>query len=117
MQKNIVQKLEFKELKMCEKKSNKWNSFNTGDLLSIVMVSSTDNKKRTNFIGLCIAKFNRSIRSTFIVRNILSNEGVEFTVPFHSPLVKSIQIINKKKTRASKLYYARKYSSIKINKL
>lgn len=110
---NCIQK---KEEGISNKDFELFKSFHTGDLLSITMLASIENKRRINFLGLCIAKKNKGVNSSFLIRNIISNEGVEFNIPFYSPLLKNIQIVNKKKTRASKLYYVRRYSNLKINK-
>jgi ribosomal protein L19 len=113
MKQNLLLKIDEKELKH-HPVFFSWNSFSTGDLLSIVMLSSMDNKRKTNFLGLCISKKNKGLSSNFTLRNVISNEGVEFTIPYYSPLLKSISILNRKKTRASKLYYVRKFPNLKV---
>jgi large subunit ribosomal protein L19 len=57
-----------------------------------------------------IAKRNRGLRSSFIVRKISSGEGVERTFQTHSPLIASIEVKRKGDVRRAKLYYLRERS-------
>jgi len=57
--------------------------------------------------GVCIAKKNRGINSTFTVRKISFGEGVERLFPVHSPNVESVEVIRSGKVRRAKLYYLR----------
>ena len=59
------------------------------------------------FEGVCIAKKNRSINSSFKVRKISFGEGVERTFALYSPNLDSIKIIRSGKVRRAKLYYLR----------
>tara|TARA_Y100000741_G_C17953914_1_gene436933 strand:+ start:62 stop:568 length:507 start_codon:yes stop_codon:yes gene_type:complete len=66
--------------------------------------------KRTriqNFEGVCIAKKNRNINSSFTVRKISFGEGVERTFALYSPVVGSIKVVRSGKVRRAKLYYLR----------
>ncbi len=66
--------------------------------------------KRTriqNFEGVCIAKKNRDINSSFTVRKISFGEGVERTFALYSPVVGSIKVIRSGKVKRAKLYYLR----------
>merc|ERR1712093_939895 len=60
-----------------------------------------------NFEGVCIAKKNRDINSSFAVRKISFGEGVERTFALYSPIVSSIKIIRSGKVKRAKLYYLR----------
>ena len=59
------------------------------------------------FEGVCIAKKNRDINSSFKVRKISFGEGVERTFALYSPNVDSIKVIRTGKVRRAKLYYLR----------
>ena len=59
------------------------------------------------FEGVCIAKKNRSINSSFTVRKIAFGEGVERTFALYSPIIGSIKIIRSGKVRRAKMYYLR----------
>ena len=60
-----------------------------------------------NFEGVCIAKKNRNINSSFTVRKVSFGEGVERTFALYSPIVSSIKVIRSGKVRRAKLYYLR----------
>ena len=60
------------------------------------------------FEGVCIAKKNRDINSSFTVRKISFGEGVERTFALYSPIIGSIKIIRSGKVKKAKLYYLRK---------
>ena len=59
------------------------------------------------FEGVCIAKKNRDLNSSFIVRKISFGEGVERTFALYSPIVDSIKVVRSGKVRRAKLYYLR----------
>ena len=59
------------------------------------------------FEGVCIAKKNRDLNSSFTVRKISFGEGVERTFALYSPNVDSIKVIRSGKVRRAKLYYLR----------
>ena len=59
------------------------------------------------FEGVCIAKKNRDINSSFTVRKISFGEGVERTFALYSPIVDSVKVIRSGNVRRAKLYYLR----------
>ena len=59
------------------------------------------------FEGVCIAKKNRDINSSFTVRKISFGEGVERTFALHSPNLSSVKVIRSGKVKRAKLYYLR----------
>ena len=59
------------------------------------------------FEGVCIAKKNRDLNSSFTVRKISFGEGVERTFPLFGTLIDSIKVIRSGKVRRAKLYYLR----------
>ena len=59
------------------------------------------------FEGICIAKRNRGLNSSFTVRKISHGEGVERVFPLYSPNVAEIQVVRRGKVRRAKLYYLR----------
>lgn len=99
------------------KNNLKMSQFNRGDVLSIKILNSKSKKRKQTLVGLCIAKRNRGINSSFTIRSIIGGEGVEHTFPLYSPLISQIQVLfiknNKEKRlfRSSKLYYIRKQPS------
>ena len=85
--------------------------FYTGDIVKVgVRITEGKRDRIQYFEGVCIAKKNRDINSSFTVRKISSGIGVERTFQLHSPLIKSVEVKRKGKVRQSKLYYLRERS-------
>lgn len=105
---NLVERIEEREQSVAEAALPfQISSFSTGDILSVKSVSSYSSKRRQTFVGVCIKKKNRGLRSSFTLRNMFDGEGIECSFPLYSPMLTQIQVLKKKKTRASKLYYLR----------
>ena len=83
-------------------------NFNPGDTLVVQVKVREGNRERLQaFEGVCIAKRNRGIGSSFTVRKISHGEGVERVFQTHSPLVDSITVKRRGDVRRAKLYYLR----------
>ena len=92
--------------KILEKK--KIPEFFAGDTIKVgVRISEGKRERIQYFEGVCIAKKNRNINSSFTVRKISFGEGVERTFSLYSPIIGSIKIIRSGKVRRAKLYYLR----------
>jgi|TARA_B100001741_G_scaffold299402_1_gene285812 large subunit ribosomal protein L19 len=88
--------------------SKKIPDFNPGDTIKVgVKILEGKRERIQYFEGVCIAKKNRSINSSFKVRKISFGEGVERTFALYSPNLDSIKIIRSGKVRRAKLYYLR----------
>ena len=82
--------------------------FFTGDIVKVgVRITEGKRDRIQYFEGVCIAKKNRDINSSFTVRKISFGEGVERTFALYSSIVDSIKIIRSGKVRRAKLYYLR----------
>ena len=82
--------------------------FFAGDTIKVgVRIAEGKRERIQYFEGVCIAKKNRDINSSFTVRKISFGEGVERTFALYSPVVGSIKIIRMGKVNRSKLYYLR----------
>jgi|ERR1041385_3494662 large subunit ribosomal protein L19 len=82
--------------------------FAPGDTVIVnVNVVEGERKRSQAFEGMVIAKRNKGLNSSFIVRKISSGEGVERTFQTHSPLIASIEVKRKGDVRRAKLYYLR----------
>ena len=82
--------------------------FFPGDTIRVgVRIVEGKRERVQNFEGVCIAKKNRDINSSFTVRKISFGEGVERTFALYSPNVDSIKVIRSGKVRRAKLYYLR----------
>src|SRR5688500_5337493 len=105
---NLIQRLEQEEMKRLAKSIP---DFSPGDPLVVrVGVVEGDKKREQAFEGIVIARRNRGLRSSFIVRKMSSGEGVERTFQTYSPLISSIEVKRKGDVRRAKLYYLRKRS-------
>lgn len=85
--------------------------FAPGDtvVVSVNVVEGT-RKRVQAYEGVVIAKRNRGLNSSFIVRKISSGEGVERTFQMYSPLIASIEVKRRGDVRRAKLYYLRERS-------
>jgi len=82
--------------------------FFAGDTITVgVRIVEGKRERIQYFEGVCIAKKNRDINSSFTVRKISFGEGVERTFALYSPIISSIKIIRSGKVRRAKLYYLR----------
>ena len=82
--------------------------FFPGDIVKVgVRITEGKRDRIQYFEGVCIAKKNRDINSSFTVRKISFGEGVERTFALYSPIIGSIKIIRSGKVRRAKLYYLR----------
>ena len=88
--------------------SKKITSFGPGDTIKVGVKIVEGKRERIQFFeGVCIAKKNRDINSSFTVRKISFGEGVERTFALYSSIVDSIKVIRSGKVRKAKLYYLR----------
>jgi len=88
--------------------NKKITDFSPGDTIKVgVKIVEGKRERIQYFEGVCIAKKNRDIISSFTVRKISFGEGVERTFALYSPNVDSIKVIRSGKVRRAKLYYLR----------
>ena len=86
-------------------------SFAPGDTVIVnVNVVEGTRKRVQAYEGVVIAKRNRGLNSSFIVRKISSGEGVERTFQTYSPLIASVEVKRRGDVRRAKLYYLRQRS-------
>ena len=82
--------------------------FFAGDTIKVgVRITEGKREKVQFFEGVCIAKKNRDINSSFTVRKISFGEGVERTFALYSSIIKSIKVVRSGKVKRAKLYYLR----------
>ena len=83
-------------------------NFFPGDIIKVgVKITEGKRDRIQYFEGVCIAKKNRDVNSSFTVRKISFGEGVERTFALYSPIVDSIKVIRSGQVRRAKLYYLR----------
>ena len=82
--------------------------FFPGDIIKVgVRITEGKRDRIQYFEGVCIAKKNRDINTSFTVRKISFGEGVERTFALYSSIISSIKVIRSGKVRRAKLYYLR----------
>jgi large subunit ribosomal protein L19 len=102
---NLIQILENEEIARLGKKIP---DFAPGDTVIVnVNVVEGDKKRVQAYEGVVIAKRNRGLNSSFIVRKISSGEGVERTFQTYAPSIASIEVKRRGDVRRAKLYYLR----------
>ena len=102
---DLIRKLEQEEIARLKRNIP---DFAPGDTVVVkVQVVEGDKKREQAYEGVVIAKRNRGLNSSFIVRKISSGEGVERTFQTYSPSVASIEVKRKGDVRRAKLYYLR----------
>jgi large subunit ribosomal protein L19 len=102
---NLIQQLEQEEIARLGKTIPE---FAPGDTVVVQVKVKEGNRERLQaYEGVVIAKRNRGLNSSFIVRKISSGEGVERTFQTYSPLVASIEVKRRGDVRRAKLYYLR----------
>ena len=88
--------------------NKKITDFSPGDTIKVgVKIIEGKRERIQYFEGVCIAKKNRDINSSFTVRKISFGEGVERTFALYSPIVDTIKVVRSGKVRRAKLYYLR----------
>ena len=88
--------------------NKKITDFSPGDTIKVgVKIVEGKRERIQYFEGVCIAKKNRDLNSSFTVRKISFGEGVERTFPLYGTLIDSIKVIRSGKVRRAKLYYLR----------
>src|SRR6476661_5416642 len=82
--------------------------FRPGDTLRVgVKVIEGDRTRVQAFEGVCIARANKGVGSSFTVRKISFGEGVERVFPLYSPIIDKIEVVRRGDVRRAKLYYLR----------
>jgi large subunit ribosomal protein L19 len=105
---DLIQTLEREEIARLNKTIP---AFAPGDTVIVnVNVVEGTRKRVQAYEGVVIAKRNRSLNSSFIVRKISSGEGVERTFQLYSPLIASIEVKRRGDVRRAKLYFLRERS-------
>lgn len=107
---NLIQQLEQEEIARVAA-GKTIPEFAPGDTVVVQVKVKEGNRERLQaYEGVVIAKRNRGLNSSFIVRKISSGEGVERTFQTYSPLVAAIELKRRGDVRRAKLYYLRERS-------
>jgi large subunit ribosomal protein L19 len=104
---NVLQELEQEQI-AARTQERPIPEFGPGDTVRInVKVVEGSRERIQAFEGVCIARKNRGINSSFTVRKISYGEGVERIFPLYSPQIASIEVVRRGRVRRAKLYYLR----------
>ena len=104
---NLIQTIEAENIaKLTAKRAIP--QFRAGDTLRVgVKVVEGERTRVQNYEGVCIARSNKGIGSSFTVRKISFGEGVERVFPLYSPSIETIEVVRRGIVRRAKLYYLR----------
>ena len=102
---NTIEKIEKDQI---EKRGAQIPEFAPGDTLRVsIKVVEGDRERLQVFEGVCIARKNRGLNSSFTVRKLSYGEGVERIFQLHSPQIANIEVARRGDVRRAKLYYLR----------
>lgn len=106
---NLIQEYEQSEIERLKRADDP--DFGVGDTLAVTVNVIEGKKSRLQiYEGVVIAKRNRGLNSSFIVRKISAGEGVEKTFQTFSPVIKKIKVVRNGAVKRAKLYYLRERS-------
>jgi large subunit ribosomal protein L19 len=104
---NLLQKIEAQQVEKL-KTTAKIAEFGIGDTVCVnVKVIEGTRERIQAYEGICIARRNAGLNSSFTVRKISYGEGVERVFPVYSPRIESIERVRRGNVRRAKLYYLR----------
>ncbi|HEU0043534.1 50S ribosomal protein L19 [Sphingomonas sp.] len=104
---NLIQQLEAEQIAKLTA-ARAIPDFRPGDTLRVgVKVVEGDRTRVQAYEGVCIARSNRGMGSSFTVRKMSFGEGVERVFPLYSPSIDAIEVVRKGAVRRAKLYYLR----------
>ncbi len=104
---NVLQQIEHAQLTELKSKRNV-PEFSPGDTLRVYVKVSEGQRERTQaYEGVCVARKNAGVNSSFTVRKISFGEGVERVFPLYAPIVDKIEVVRHGRVRRAKLYYLR----------
>ena len=104
---NLLHKFEAEQMANLNQ-GKKYDTFAPGDTVRVNVKIIEGNAERVQaFEGLCIAIRNRGLHSSFVIRKISHDQGVERRFPLYSPKIESIVTVKRGVVRRAKLYYMR----------
>ena len=104
---NLIQQIEAEQIAKFHE-TRAIPQFRAGDTLRVgVKVVEGDRSRVQNYEGVCIARSNKALGSSFTVRKISFGEGVERVFPLYSPNIETIEVVRRGVVRRAKLYYLR----------
>lgn len=110
---NLLEQFNKKKIQEYAKPNCDFKSFNVGDTVNVgVTISEGTNTRVQQFQGICIAKRNKGIASSFIIRKLTtSGDAIEKTFQVYLSGIESIELVKRGAVRRAKLYYLRNRSA------
>ncbi|XP_022593514.1 39S ribosomal protein L19, mitochondrial [Seriola dumerili] len=81
--------------------------FYVGSILSVTMADPNASGKTNRFVGICIQRGGKGLGATFVLRNIIENQGVEICYEMYSPRIQNIEVLKLEKRLDDNLMYLR----------
>lgn len=81
--------------------------FYVGSILAVTMADPNANGKTNRFVGICIQRGGRGLGATFVLRNIINNQGIEICYELYSPRIQKIEVLKLEKRLDDNLMYLR----------
>ncbi len=104
---NIIEEIDREQIEKLTQ-SRPIPEFAPGDTVRVMVKVVEGSRERLQaFEGVCIARRNRGVGSSFTVRKISFGEGVERVFPLYSPRIDAIEVVRRGRVRRAKLYYLR----------
>ena len=104
---NTIEQIEQEEIEILTEGKN-IPEFGSGDTVRVQVRVVEGNRERLQaFEGVCIARSNQGLNSSFTLRKISYGEGVERVFQLYSPLIQDIELMRRGDVRRAKLYYLR----------
>ncbi|MCA9525703.1 MAG: 50S ribosomal protein L19 [Myxococcales bacterium] len=83
-------------------------AFRAGDTLRVhVRIKEGDKERIQAFEGVCLRRHNSGVKSTFTVRKVSYNVGVERIFPVHSPMIDRVEVVREGRVRQARIYFLR----------
>ncbi len=103
---NLIKTLEQEQI---DKLGKKIPDFKAGDTVKVMckIIEDKGRERLQAYEGVCIARSNDGLNSTFTVRKISFGEGIERIFPLYSPNIANIEVVRRGKVKRSKIYYLR----------
>jgi large subunit ribosomal protein L19 len=105
---NILQKFEQKQIEKLKENKIALPLFDAGDTLSVfVRIKEGERERVQRFEGVCIARRNAGLHSSFTVRRVTSGFGLERVFPIYTQILEKVEVLRRGKVRRSRIYYLR----------
>ncbi|HVY12078.1 MAG TPA: 50S ribosomal protein L19 [Alphaproteobacteria bacterium] len=105
---NLLKKIEAAQVEKLQSAAAAIPEFAPGDTVRVnVRMKEGERERVQAYEGVCIARKNAGLNSSFTVRKISFGEGVERVFPLYSPRIESIALVRRGEVRRAKLYYLR----------